>query len=464
MTRRSVNLMQFWLTVGFFSIPGLAFGIAGYIRFGTTLFPQTEVDVRSYLLFVFLVTVFWAFITDHLGLNHISKLITLRTGVATAAKASAYCAALSLSVFFFYRAVNFARIFVIAGCGLLFVLSICLVHLARGILHALDRSPNGRFPIAILGADQFAARVAEHLSKNILARCKVACFVALPGQASAALNSPVVKWECLEEVVDVYHCSEVLVCLPPDWIGQAQQILQRIQQLCVPGRMVLDLGEGIFVPERVFDYCGIPLLDVRPYPVDTVGYAVGKRIFDMAFSFFALLVGAPLMLVIAVAVKLTSSGPIFFLQERISLNGRQFKMIKFRSMYVQELHTSNEKHTSRTDGRITTLGRFLRRTSLDELPQFFNVLKGDMSVVGPRPELTFFVQKFRQEIPSYMARHNVKCGITGWAQVNGLRGSDTSIAERIEYDLYYMRNWNMALDVRIILMTILKGLSAPQAY
>jgi exopolysaccharide biosynthesis polyprenyl glycosylphosphotransferase len=182
------------------------------------------------------------------------------------------------------------------------------------------------------------------------------------------------------------------------------------------------------------------------------------------FSIFAILFFMPIMVAIALAIKLTSRGPIFFLQERVSLNGRRFKMIKFRTMRVQNSRDSDEHHTSRSDRRITPVGALLRRLSFDELPQFFNVFRGDMSVVGPRPELTFFVQKFRQEVPWYMSRHNVKCGITGWAQVNGFRGSDTSIPRRIEYDLYYMQHWSMLLDLRIIVMTILNGFVNTQAF
>jgi lipopolysaccharide/colanic/teichoic acid biosynthesis glycosyltransferase len=170
------------------------------------------------------------------------------------------------------------------------------------------------------------------------------------------------------------------------------------------------------------------------------------------------------MLLIALLVELTSRGSVFFAQERVGLNGGRFKMLKFRTMFVQDSHASNSRHTQRRDQRITPIGRFLRRSSLDELPQFINVLKGDMSVVGPRPELTFFVQKFRQEIPWYMARHHVKCGITGWAQVNGLRGSDTSIPNRIQFDIYYMRNWSLVLDLKIIFLTVFNGLVNPHAY
>ena len=147
-----------------------------------------------------------------------------------------------------------------------------------------------------------------------------------------------------------------------------------------------------------------------------------------------------------------------------SLNGRRFAMLKFRTMYVHDSRESDTRHTERGDRRITPIGRILRRTSLDELPQFINVVKGDMSVVGPRPELTFFVQKFRQEIPRYMTRHNIKCGITGWAQINGLRGSDSSIPQRIQYDLYYMRNWSLALDLKIIFLTVFNSLVNRQAY
>lgn len=464
MTKKSINLIQFWLSVAFFSIPGIAFSIAGYIRFRAGFFADVKVDAEPYVMFTVLVTLLWALVIQHYRLNRLATILTLQTGVKMAALATLYCTLFSLSGFFFYRAIDFARVFVLFGCSLLFVLSFILIHLVRGFMHAIEKSRNGRFPAAILGADKFAADIASKLSGSRLARCKVTCFVALPKQTVEILDSPVVQWDRLDDVVDVFHCAEIFVALPPCRMGEAQEILQTVQHLCIPARMVLDLGQGVFVPERIFDYYGIPLLDLRPYPVDTVGYALGKRVFDFGFAFVALLILAPFMCLIALAIKLTSRGPVFFVQERVSLNGRRFKMFKFRTMELQNSLASNSVHTSRNDKRISTVGRFLRSASLDELPQFINVLKGNMSVVGPRPELTFFVQKFRQEIPWYMARHNVKCGITGWAQVNGLRGSDTSIPNRIQFDLYYMRNWSMSLDLKIIFLTLFKGLVNPQAY
>jgi Undecaprenyl-phosphate glucose phosphotransferase len=452
------------VTIAFFAIPGIAFYIASYFRFQSEFFDHVEVDEYAYFGFTILVTLLWALVVEHLRLNRIVYLVTVQTGIRTAALATLYCTLLSLSLLFCYRTVNFSRGFVFVGCSLIFVLSFSLIHLFRAVMHAIDKTQNGRFPVAVLGADEFAAGIAHRLSKSRLARCKVACFVALPGQNETAKGPPVLAWDRMDDVVDVFHCGEIIVALPPERMFEAQTILQTVQHLCIPARMVFDLGEGVFVPERIFDYYGIPLLDVRPYPVDTVAYALGKRIFDIVFSSLALLLAGPFMLFIALLIKLTSRGSVFFVQERVGLNGGRFRMLKFRTMFVQDSHASNSQHTHRHDLRITAVGRFLRRSSLDELPQFINVLKGDMSVVGPRPELTFFVQRFRQEIPSYMARHHVKCGITGWAQVNGLRGSDSSIPDRIQFDIYYMRNWSLVLDLKIIFLTVFSSLVNPQAY
>jgi lipopolysaccharide/colanic/teichoic acid biosynthesis glycosyltransferase len=169
------------------------------------------------------------------------------------------------------------------------------------------------------------------------------------------------------------------------------------------------------------------------------------------------------MLIIAIAIKCTSSGPVFFSQQRIGINGQSFTMLKFRTMRMGPLDESDTRWTTPDDSRRTRLGIFLRKSSFDELPQFFNVLRGDMSVVGPRPERPHFVQKFTDEIDAYNTRHHLKSGITGWAQVNGLRG-DTDMAKRVELDLYYLQNWSLTFDLQIILMTIFSGIFAQNAY
>jgi exopolysaccharide biosynthesis polyprenyl glycosylphosphotransferase len=184
---------------------------------------------------------------------------------------------------------------------------------------------------------------------------------------------------------------------------------------------------------------------------------------DIIGSLFGIVITSPLMLICAILIKCTSKGPVIFSQERVGLHNKQFKMYKFRTMKVQADEVERKGWTTRNDPRVTAVGRILRRTSIDELPQLFNILKGDMSLVGPRPERPQYVEKFMEEIPRYMVKHQVRPGLTGWAQVNGLRG-DTSIRKRIEYDIYYIENWTYFFDVKIILMTFFTGFVNKNAY
>ena len=189
----------------------------------------------------------------------------------------------------------------------------------------------------------------------------------------------------------------------------------------------------------------------------------GKRLIDTVLSLIALVILSPLLLITALAVKLSSPGPVLFKQQRLGLHGKVFTIYKFRSMSDGAEHTGSGVYSGKGDPRVTKVGKLIRATSIDELPQLFNILKGDMSLVGPRPERPFFVEKFREEIPRYMVKHQVRPGLTGWAQVNGYRG-DTSIRKRIEYDLYYIENWSIGLDIKIIFLTFFKGFINKNAY
>ena len=188
-----------------------------------------------------------------------------------------------------------------------------------------------------------------------------------------------------------------------------------------------------------------------------------KRVCDLVGGTLCVIIFSPLMLVIALLIKLTSKGPVIYEQERIGYQNKPFKMLKFRSMVVQEAGSEVSKWTTKDDPRVTKVGKFIRKTSIDELPQLFNVLKGEMSLIGPRPERPFFVDKFKEEIPRYMIKHQVRPGMTGWAQVNGLRG-DTSIEKRIEYDLYYIENWTLGFDIKILFYTVFRGFVNKNAY
>ena len=205
------------------------------------------------------------------------------------------------------------------------------------------------------------------------------------------------------------------------------------------------------------------MINIRHVPLNNALNKFVKRAVDIFGAIVAIILFSPVMLVVSVLIKLTAPGPLIFKQERIGLQNKPFYMYKFRSMIVQKESEEKKGWTTKDDPRVTPVGKFIRKTSIDELPQLFNVLKGDMSLVGPRPERPLFVEKFREEIPRYMIKHQVRPGLTGWAQVNGYRG-DTSIRKRIECDLYYIENWTLGLDFKIILLTFLKGFINKNAY
>jgi exopolysaccharide biosynthesis polyprenyl glycosylphosphotransferase len=257
--------------------------------------------------------------------------------------------------------------------------------------------------------------------------------------------------------------NDVVIALPAARLSDVQRVAPALEKLCVPTRVVIDLGEGVGLRDRLIDLGGIHMLDLRPTLAETGPYLFQKRAFDVAFSLLILLLTLPIGSLIALAIKVSSRGPVFFIQERVGLNGRVFKMLKFRTMRVGSSEEGNTRWTSTNDPRRTAVGVFLRKTNLDELPQFLNVLKGDMSIVGPRPERAHFVERFLEEFDRYNFRHTFKVGITGWAQVNGWRG-DTSIAKRVEYDLYYLRNWSLTFDLQIITMTLLRIFNSRNAY
>lgn len=243
--------------------------------------------------------------------------------------------------------------------------------------------------------------------------------------------------------------------------------LENIVDLCeksgVHTKFIPDYNS--LVPSHPYteDLMGLPVINIRYVPLTNTINWVAKRTVDVIGSFVGIVLSSPIMLVCALAVKFTSKGPVIFKQERVGLHNKTFKMYKFRTMETQKAVTEQQGWTVKDDPRVTKIGKFLRRTSLDELPQLFNILVGEMSLVGPRPERPQFVDKFKEEIPRYMVKHQVRPGLTGWAQINGYRG-DTSIRKRIEYDLYYIENWSMVFDIRIMFLTIFKGFINKNAY
>ncbi len=257
--------------------------------------------------------------------------------------------------------------------------------------------------------------------------------------------------------------DEIAITLALQDYGRLEEIVDLCEKSGVHTKFIPDYNS--LIPSRPYteDLMGLPVINIRYVPLSNTLNWIVKRMVDIVGSAAGLVLVSPIMLLTALAVKLSSPGPVIFKQERIGLHNKPFWMYKFRTMEIQKESAEQRAWTVRDDPRVTKIGKFLRRTSLDEFPQLYNILRGDMSLVGPRPERPLFVEKFREEIPRYMIKHQVRPGLTGWAQINGYRG-DTSIRKRIDYDIFYIENWTMGLDVKILFLTIFKGFINKNAY
>lgn len=257
--------------------------------------------------------------------------------------------------------------------------------------------------------------------------------------------------------------DEIAITLSLGEYAKLERIVYQCEKSGVHTKFIPDYNNVI--PNRPYteDLQGLPVINIRHVPLTNTFNMIIKRAVDIFGATVAIILFSPIMLITAILVKLTSKGPLIYSQERVGLHNKPFKMWKFRSMEVQPPSEEKTKFTVKNDPRVTGIGKFIRKTSIDELPQLFNVLRGDMSLVGPRPERPYFVEKFKEEIPRYMVKHQVRPGLTGWAQINGYRGN-TSIRKRIEYDLYYIENWTMGLDFKIIFLTFFKGFINKNAY
>ncbi len=269
--------------------------------------------------------------------------------------------------------------------------------------------------------------------------------------------------DALHTVLTDNQLDEIGITLSLSDYDRLEAIVKICEKSGVHTKFIPDYNSVI--PSRPYleDLDGLAVVNIRRVPLNNMANMLIKRLVDIAGAVVAIVLCSPFMLTAAIAVKMTSRGPLIFKQERVGLHNKPFQMYKFRSMEVQSDADEKKGWTVKNDPRVTKVGRILRSTSIDELPQLFNVLKGDMSMIGPRPERPLFVEKFREEIPRYMIKHQVRPGITGWAQVNGYRG-DTSIKKRIEYDLYYIENWSMAFDIKILFLTFFRGFINKNAY
>jgi Undecaprenyl-phosphate glucose phosphotransferase len=464
MIRSRLSYVRFYLRISTLLLPACAYFIAVKLRFGFNFFMSRTppAGLPSYWGVLLLTTIVWAIAAEESGLWNVEQLYAPGGKSRRLIEALAFTYAVVMAAGFLYRQASYSRIVIGISAVTLFVLATIARIVVRVILEFLRENGRNEVKILVVGTDRFARRVGASLLHGEVLPCRVVGFVRLPDQ-EVAVDGPVYELDQIPVFTNGHSIHDVIIALPAARLSDVQKIAPTLEKLCVPTRVVIDLGEGVILRDRLIDLGGIHMLDLRPTLAETGPYLFQKRIFDMAFSLIVLLVTLPLTLAIALAIKVTSRGPILFAQDRVGLNGRVFRMLKFRTMRVGSREEGDTRWTCDNDPRRTAVGTILRKTNLDELPQFINVIKGDMSIVGPRPERPFFVERFLDEFDRYNVRHMFKAGITGWAQVNGWRG-DTSIAKRVEYDLYYLRNWSLTFDLQIITMTVVRLFTSKNAY
>lgn len=315
----------------------------------------------------------------------------------------------------------------------------------------------------VVGANPEAQQLVDAIQQDPACGIEIGGWFATHADRAELTGAPMLgRLDNLDTYIESHKIDLVWLALPMREQGKISYALNQLQYSTADVKLVPDLFGLHLMNHSVEEVAGLPVITLQQSPLQG-GSRLVKAIEDRLLSALILLLISPLMLVIAAAVKASSPGPVFYRQERVSWNGRRFRMFKFRSMPVDAEKGSGAVWAKAGENRATRVGAFLRKTSLDELPQFFNVLVGDMSIVGPRPERPVFVEQFKHQIPDYMKKHMVKAGITGWAQVNGWRGS-TDLAKRIEYDIHYIENWSLKFDLQIIALTVLKGFSDKNAY
>ena len=365
---------------------------------------------------------------------------------------------------YYLRDARYSRGTLIVWAATSFVLLLGARLAQKAVLSRLRRSGRNLRHVLVVGGGTLAQELVRTIGQEPGLGLRLVGLLApsagrcrdLPGGVPVLGEAQDLGAVLADHVVD-----QVLIALPIEAMADLPALMEELSRYTVDVRLVPDLYEVMTLCGSVEDFFGLPMITLQATPM--VGlHRLGKRLFDLCFATLALCASWPLFALIGAAIWLEGRGPILYRQKRVGLDGRQFAMLKFRTMRA-DAEAEGAKMTRPGDPRCTAFGALLRRTSLDELPQLFNVLKGDMSLVGPRPEQPSFSETFVANIPRYALRHKIKAGMTGWAQINGLRGN-TSIAKRIELDLYYIENWSLALDFKILVRTVLGGFLSPHAY
>lgn len=425
-------------------IIGATYFFSWYLRFKSGLFVQDAgvLPAKTYFSALFLIIPGYLLLYSIFQLYMPRRVKSYRKELMDIIRANGIGFMIFILVLYFIKQEHFSRQMLCIFFFINISLEFASRYLIRTILWKMRKQGLNQKHILMIGESQMAEQYMDRLRENPKWGYQV--FAHLRDE------------EKLERILEGNELDEVVIALRAEDYGKLERIVDVCEKAGVHTKMIPDFGNVISTRPYIEDVQGIPVIHVRRVPLNIMRNRVAKRAVDLIGATVAIILFSPVMLLTVLVVALTEEGSVIYRQERVGLHNQVFYMYKFRSMIMQDEEKEKAEWSTRNDPRITPVGKLIRRTSIDELPQLFNVLKGEMSLVGPRPERPQFVQKFRDEIPRYMVKHQVRPGMTGWAQINGYRG-DTSIEKRIEYDLYYIENWTMVFDMKILILTIFKG-------
>lgn len=454
-----VYFYNLFLRILVYLLPVFAFGISSYAGFGG-VYGRAAFQHHYLMLFLF-TELIWILATDYYKLSSVAELFWEYTGIRAAFLAGFTTFLLQTALLVFFPQLEISRAFMVLTDLVMFL----LVVAARNFFRLTSTSSN--WPrkcerILVVGTDHHARRYVKLLRRIPFFHCEIQAYLQLPGQPVLVQDAPVIGATELPRLEGLLF-DEVVVALPAWRHPQLPSVIDSLSVLGKPIRAVFDLGPRLSLREKLFQAGRLQMMNLGISPVESFAYTVVKRAFDLVVAIVGFVALSPLMFLIAILVKSSSPGPVFFRQERVGKHGRHFTLLKFRTMHCASKTESDKAWTTKNDPRRTPVGAVLRRFSLDELPQLINVILGQMSLVGPRPERPYFVAQFKENFDKYNMRHCCEVGMTGWAQINGLRG-DTSISDRLQYDLYYIRNWSFGLDLQIIARTAVVAIRDVNGY
>ena len=425
-------------------IIGATYFFSWYLRFKSGFFVQDVgvLPAKTYFSALFLIIPGYLLLYSIFQLYMPRRVKSYRKELMDIIRANGIGFMIFILVLYFIKQEHFSRQMLCIFFFINISLEFASRYLIRTILWKMRKQGLNQKHILMIGESQMAEQYMDRLRENPKWGYQV--FAHLKDE------------EKLERILEGNELDEVVIALRAEDYGKLERIVDVCEKAGVHTKMIPDFGNVISTRPYIEDVQGIPVIHVRRVPLNIMRNRAAKRAVDLIGATVAIILFSPVMLLTVLVVALTEEGSVIYRQERVGLHNQVFYMYKFRSMIMQDEEKEKAEWSTRNDPRITPVGKLISRTSIDELPQLFNVLKGEMSLVGPRPERPQFVQKFRDEIPRYMVKHQVRPGMTGWAQINGYRG-DTSIEKRIEYDLYYIENWTMVFDMKILILTIFKG-------